>query len=312
MQATLIENNGNGRIAYDSLLMSDPEAFSALGNKIAIRIIKLLSEYPMSAIDVARKLKIHEQKIYYHTKKLEKAGIIYTISSEKRHGMTAKIFSVVSPVISTKLSNRGVELKENITIQTNQKVLELMSPFVTNNKLDSIIVVGDTYSHGKFDKGSDELNYMLDTLLFLGRFIDGFDKINSKLDVKIKENDLKSNLILIGNNKTNSLIERINSKLSLQFDNYGKETITSRVTGNIYNDPRVGFILKTTNPFNPEKKLFLIGGIGRRGAHAATLALTTYSNLLVESIKSFDDIVKVVKGFDSDGDDVIDSIKILE
>ncbi len=312
MQAVLIENNGSSRTAYDSLILDNPKSFSALNSKIAFKIVKSLAESPASAIDVSRKLKIHEQKVYYHVRRLERAGIIYTISNEKRHGMIAKIFSVVSPVIVAKLYDKGVEVKEGIKVGLDHKLLEFLSPFILDGNLNATIILGDTYSHGKFDKGSDEVNYMLDMLLFLGKFSNSFNESYSRLDVKIKDKELKNNLIIIGNNKTNSIIEKLNNKLNAYFDETGKESLTSKISGRNYSDPRIGVIIKTINPFDTSKKILLIGGIGRRGAQASALALTKYSNMLIESIKNFDDIVKVVRGFDSDGDDVIDSIKILE
>ncbi|MBU5536968.1 MAG: helix-turn-helix domain-containing protein [Candidatus Aenigmatarchaeota archaeon] len=312
MQATLIENNGNVRIAYDSLILDNPKAFSALNSKVALKIVKALAESPASAIDLSRKLKIHEQKVYYHIRRLEKAGIIYTISNERRHGMIAKIYSIVSPVIATKLCEKGVEIKENTDFGLDKKILEFLSPFVTDGKLNSFIIVGDTYSHGKFDKGSDELNYMVELLMFFGKFDGWSNETYSKLDTKVKDNELKNNLILIGNNKTNSIIEKINSKLPAYFDDTGKEALTSKITNTTYSDPRIGVIIKTKNPFNHDKSILVIGGIGRRGAQSATLALTKYRNMFVESIKNSDNIVKVVRGFDADSDDIIDTIKILE
>lgn len=311
MPAILIETNGNKRVAYDSLILNDPKSFSTLNNKIALRIVKMLADTPGPAIDIARKLKIHEQKIYYHIRKLEKAGIIYPISQERRLGMMAKIYSVVSPVIVAKLYDKGFEVKETTEFSLDYRFLEFLSPFVMDNKLNSFIVVGDTYSHGKFDKSSDEVNYMVDLLLFFGRFADGYEMYN-RIDVKIKENELKNNLILIGSNKTNSIIEKINNKLNVYFGDSEKEAITSKISGEIYSDLRIGVIAKTTNPFDSSKKILVIGGIGRRGSQAAALALTKYRGLFIESMKNTDDVVKIVKGFDSDGDDIIDSIKILE
>ena len=54
-------------------------------------------------MDLARKLEQHEQKIYYHLRNLEKAGIIKQTRTEQRYGMTAKIFDVISPVVATKM-----------------------------------------------------------------------------------------------------------------------------------------------------------------------------------------------------------------
>jgi len=312
MQATLIENNDNGRIAYDSLILSDPKALSVLNNKIAMKIVKLLAVTPCCAIDAARKLKIHEQKIYYHLRNLEKSGIVYPISQERRHGMIAKIYSVVSPIVAAKLFDKGTEIKETADLNVSENILKFFSPFIDNGRLNALVIIGDTYSHGRFDTTSTEGSYVLDFLIFLGRFINNWKFPYQKIDVKVSANDLKNNLILIGNNRTNSIIDKINDKLPISFDESGKEILTSKISKANYSDPRIGTILKITNPFDETKKILLVGGIGRRGAQAATLTITKYLTHFMQSIKSFDDISKVVKGFDKDGDDVIDSMKILE
>lgn len=313
MPSTLIESDERGRIAYDSLLVSDPTALSAFSNKLSLKIIKTLSEKPSCALDIARKLKVHEQKVYYHLKHLEKTGIVYPISTERRHGMIAKIYSVVSPVIAAKLFEKGFELKENIiTNNISPEIVKFFSPFIEDGKLNSLIVVGDTYSHGRFDKESDECNYMLDFIIFLGTLINEWNLQFYKLDIKTHENELKNNLILIGNNRTNSIIDKVNKHLSVCFDESGKEIIISKISGKNYSDPRTGLIIKTINPFDKTKKILIVGGIGRRGSQSASLAIVNRPNNLTQDLKSFDDIVKVVKGFDENGDDVIDSVKILE
>lgn len=312
MPATLIETNANERIAYDSVFLSDPTALGSLRNKLSLKIIKSLAESPACAIDIARRLKVHEQKIYYHLKNLEKAGIVYAISNERRQGMIAKIYSVVSPVIATKLFDKGIEVKENIDLGVSRDILNFLSPFVDGGKFNAVIIIGDSYSHGRFDASSTEGSYVLDFLIFLGRFIVNWEFPHFKIDVKVHNDDLKNNLILIGNNRTNSVIDKINDKLLINFDDSGKEVITSKISNGNYSDPRTGVIIKATNPFDETKKILILGGIGRRGIQASSLAVTKYLTQLMQSIKSFDDISKVVKGFDKDGDDVIDSIKILE
>ena len=43
-----------------------------LSSDLALKIVKLLVKKPMYPIEIAKELKVHEQKIYYHIKNLEK------------------------------------------------------------------------------------------------------------------------------------------------------------------------------------------------------------------------------------------------
>ncbi|MBI1978566.1 MAG: winged helix-turn-helix transcriptional regulator [Candidatus Aenigmarchaeota archaeon] len=310
MQATLIENDGNGRVAYDSLILSDPKALSALSSKLALKIVKTLAEAPISAIDISRKLKIHEQKVYYHTKKLEKAGIIYTISTEKRHGMTAKIYSVVSPVIAAKLHDRGMKIKDDDTFQMPVNISEFFSPFVTDGKLNAKIIIGDPSPHGKYNIGGTEGSHTIDLMLLIGRFLKSLEKANYKLDTEIRDHELKDNLILIGNNKTNAIIDKINSHLPLYFD-LEKNSIMSKSTGKSYKDDRCGLIVKYPNPFNKDKMILVIGGIRTRGIRSAIISIfKLLDNGLNFSNKG--NFNFVVQGFDKDSDMIIDDAVILE
>ena len=311
MQATLIENNGTGRMAYDSLILDNPKAFSALNSKIALKIVKALADSPASAIDVSRKLKIHEQKVYYHVRRLERAGIIYTISNEKRHGMIAKIFSVVSPVISAKLYDKGVEVKENIQLNISTTVSNFLDPFIKDGKLDGKIIIGDPSPHGTYGGIGTEGAHLTDMMLFLGRFLNSFNYPNYKLDTEIREGDLKNNLILIGNSRTNAIIDKVNSHSPIHFD-LQKNAIVSKITGTSYKDDRCGLISKFTSPFNKEKKILIIGGLRTRGIRAATISIFKLLDSNFINLKDTENVHYVVQGLDKDSDMVIDDAIILE
>lgn len=312
MPATLIESNENGRIAYDSLVVSDPTLLSALNNKFSLRIIKVLADNPSCPLDIARKLKVHEQKVYYHLKNLEKAGIVYTISSERRHGMIAKIYSVVSPVVAAKLFEKGVEVKvDSYTTVSSQTILNFFYPFIESGKLNSKIIIGDPYPHGKYDAGGTEGAHIIDLLLFFGQFLKEFNFPNYRLDTEITKEDLQSNLILIGNNRSNTVIEKINSNLPIRFDSE-KMSLISSITNNTYRDDRIGVVLKTKNPFNPEKMVLLIGGIRTRGIRSAVICILKYLENKFKNLKTNDEIAIIVQGLDKDGDKIIDEVKILE
>ncbi len=314
MQATLIENSDNGRIAYDSLILSDPKALSVLNSKIAMKIVKSLAETPCCAIDVARKLKIHEQKIYYHLRNLEKAGIVYIISQEKRHGMIAKIYSVVSPVVATKLFDRGVEVKENINSNVSKEVLDFLYPFIKEGNLNAKIIIGDPYPHGEWDMGATDGPHIADLILFLGSFLTNLKFPCYKLDTETREEDLKDNLILFGNPKSNLIINKINEqvKLPVFFDSTNGFSIHSTITKKTYDDSRVGILMKIENPFDKEKYVLILGGIKSRGVKAAVIAATQYIDYLVTEAKKNGEVIKVVQGLDKDGDSIIDKIKFLE
>jgi DNA-binding transcriptional ArsR family regulator len=312
MPATLIESTENGRIAYDSLLVSDPTLLSAFNNKLSLRIIKVLSDNPACALDIARKLKVHEQKIYYHLKSLEKTGIIYVISNERRHGMIAKIYSVVSPVISAKLFEGGSEIKERVySTVPSQALLNFFHPFIENGKINAKIVVGDPQPHGKYDVGGAESVHILDLLLFLGKYLDDFNFPNYRLDTEITKEELQNNLILIGNSRTNTIIDKIGDKLPIQFDPE-KLSLTSSRTKVTYKDERIGVIVKTANPFNPKKMILLIGGVKTVGITSSVICILKYHENKFKNIKNNDEILIISQGLDQDGDKIIDEIKILE
>ena len=63
-----------------------PEKLKLLLNNLTWKILLLLSKKEMYPMEVAKKLDIHEQKIYYHIRKLAKAGAIRKVKEEERKG----------------------------------------------------------------------------------------------------------------------------------------------------------------------------------------------------------------------------------
>ena len=54
----------------DIVVFDDPERLKAVLSKLSWRILQLLSEKEMYPMEVAKKLGVHEQKVYYHIRKL--------------------------------------------------------------------------------------------------------------------------------------------------------------------------------------------------------------------------------------------------
>lgn len=311
MPSILIESNESGRIAYDSLLVSDPTTLSAFSNKLSLKIIKALSENPACGLDIARKLKVQEQKVYYHLKHLEKTGIVYPISTERRHGMIAKIYSVVSPIIAAKLFERGSQIKETYSTAVSPNLVNFFYPFIDNGKLNAKIIIGDPDPHGKYDFSARESAYLSDFLLFLGKLLEEFNSPNYKLDTETTKEDLRNNLILIGNIRSNTIIEKINSTLPLHFDTEKPHIISSK-TNVTYNDDRIGVVIKTKNPLNMKKSILLLGSIRTKGINSSIICILKHIEHIFKNLKTNDEIAIIAQGLDKDGDKIIDDVKILE
>lgn len=312
MNFSLIEDKGDVKVAYDSILVP-PRKMNIFNSDLSLQIINELVKEPGCAMDLARKMGQHEQKIYYHLRKMENVGIIRMTGTEKRYGMSAKIYSVVSPVISTKLFDDGheIEKKNRHSLLEDKNVQEFLSPFIKNGNLNATVVIGDPYSHGRFDKSSHEGPYAFDIAMFFGGLLKEFRYPHYKLDTEVTGADLKGNLILIGNQKSNVIIDKINDKLPIYFDTEKDFKVVSRETKKSYNDPRVGVVMKINNPSNPKKKILVLGGIGSRGSRSVAIAFTENMKKITERSNN-GNVKMIVKGFDRSGDRIIDDIEILE
>ncbi len=310
MKASLIENRGDVKISYESLLVA-PKKLSVFNSDLALRIVNELAKAPGCAMDLARSLKEHEQKIYYHLRKLENVGIVKPIGTEKRYGMTAKIYSMTCPVIATKLYEDGQPLEKTSSV-IDPNVMKFFYPFIEDGELNAKIIIGDTYSHGRFDSESTEGPYAFELGVLLGNLMSTLKFPHYKFDTEVSKDDLKENLILIGNPQTNILIDKINNHLPVYFDEKNRFCITSKNTSKVYEDARVGIIAKMQSPFEKTKKILVLGGRGRRGTQSAILACTKHFSKISKKLDDDGEVVTVVKGFDRDGDKVIDDIVILE
>ncbi len=310
MKASLVENRGDGKVSYESLVVA-PRKLSVFNSDLSLRIVNELVRSPGCAMDLARNLKEHEQKIYYHLRKLEDVGVVKPIGTEKRYGMIAKIYSMTCPVIATKLYEDGHPVEKKSSVK-DPNMMKFLYPFVEDGELKAKIVIGYTYSHGRFDTESTEGPYAFELGILLGNLIGKLKFPHYKFDTELRKSDLKENLIIIGNSQTNILVDKLNGQLPVFFDEKNKFYITSKNTNKVYDDARVGVIAKIRSPFDKNKKILLLGGRGRRGTQSAIIACTKHFNKVFKSVDSEVDIIKVVKGFDREGDKVIDDVVVLE
>ena len=278
----------------------------SITTELAQKIIHLILKEAMYPIDIAKSLKMHEQKIYYHFRNLEKAGIIKVVKKETRQGATANFYGLVEPAVVIKF--RDFETTSKIGSIKNES--DFLEPFIKDGKLDSMIIVGSPDPHGPDKARSRDGYYGMDLALFLGTFLNYVPKFNVKLDTEVRDEDLLHNLILIGGPVVNKIVDKVNSKLPIRFEN---GNIKSDVTNETYPQDECGIIVKTKNPFNKDKFILVVAGKRFSGTRAAIIAFLkdfkkiTHGNLHNPLVQA-----KVVEGIDLDSDGIIDDIEFRE
>ncbi|MCP3683441.1 MAG: S-layer protein [bacterium] len=302
-----MEKRKNEILSLPAKELSAKDAKS-LGSDLAFKILKLLSKKPMYPIELANELKVHEQKIYYHIRNLEKCGAISIVKEEDMQGAKAKYYAAEKPAFVVKL--KELEPAQKIQLRGDSTFLE---PFIKDGQLNSLIVVGSPDPHGPDKARSRDGYYGIDLALFLGTFLNYAPSFHVKLDTEVKEEDLKKNLILVGGPIVNKVTGKINNKLPVRFDEKSKWSVKSTVSNRFYHSDEIGVIVKTKNPFNSEKNILLIAGKRHAGTRAAIIAfLKNFKEVSDGNIHNKNIKAKIVEGIDLDSDGIIDDVDIRE
>ncbi len=279
----------------------------AMGSELAEKILKLIAQRPHYAAELAKELKVHEQKIYYHIRNLEKHGIIKVVKKETKQGAIARYYDLTES--SFVLRFKPFEPMHKIhTIKDEYK--NFLEPFIVDGNLNTLIIVGSPDPHGPDKARSRDGYYGMDLALFLGTFLNYVPRLNIKLDTETREDDLKNNLILIGGPIVNKITERFNDKLPIRFTD---NNITSSITNQTYTSDETGLIVKRKNPFDSTKQILLVAGKRHSGTRATIIAfLKHFDEICQGNTKNPKILAKVVEGIDLDSDGVVDEVEIKE
>lgn len=277
---------------------------SALAKKILMSIVEK-EKYPKQ---ISKELKENEQKIYYHIRNLEKAGIIKVVKQETVHGTVAKFYKVSEPALVVKF--KDLVPKQEIS-PADEKVARFLSPFIIDGKLDARIIVGSPDPHGPEKARSRDGYYGMDLALFLGTFLNYVPEINVRLDTETVESDLKENLIVIGGPIVNSVAGKLNKHLPVYFA--PDKNIYSKISKTSYSSDETGLIVKIKNPYNPEKSVLVVAGKRFSGTRAAITAfLKGFKEIYSGNKFRRGTMAKVVEGLDMDSDGVVDAVEFRE
>ncbi len=301
-------------------IVRDPQKLKMILDKLSWVILGMLSEREMYPLEIARKLQVHEQKVYYHIRKLAKAGAITVVREEEKKGATAKYYKATSPAFGIELPREYRLIQGLSLLGLNEHINKFFREFINGNSMfEAKIVVGSPTPHGPFRTSARDGHYASHLTFFLGQFAKMPEEFAIKLDVDVKaEKEEKNNLILVGGPGTNLLTQEVNDYLPIRFNMQPSENgfmfggLVSRKTGSVYTADVVGLIAKIVNPWDETKRILVLAGNKAVGTKACVLALTNYWEKTLKDYDGEDTFAKVIQGLDLDGDGKVDSIEILE
>lgn len=305
-------------MAKDITIFEDPEILRSVLNKLSWKILQLLSEKEMYPMEVARKLNVHEQKVYYHIRKLTKAGVIKVVREEEKKGAVAKYYKASFPAMGVELPFGYQKINRFPVTNIDEKMKQFLSPLIKDGTFDGKIVVGSPDPHGPFKAKARDGHYAAYLTLFLGQLVDLPEDFPIKLDVDVKaEKEESNNLILVGGPGTNLITQEFNEFLPICFNMMPSEHgfllggLVSEKTQKVYTADNIGLIARIPNPCNRNKRVIVLAGNKAVGTKACVLALTKFWK---KTLKNFSDeqFAVVIQGFDLDGDGKVDSIEVLE
>jgi DNA-binding transcriptional ArsR family regulator len=314
----LLSRKGTQLIAKEIAVFEDPERLKTVLNKLSWKILQLLSEEEMYPMEVAKKLGIHEQKVYYHIRKLAKAGAIKVVREEDKKGATAKYYRATFPAMGIELPFGHQKINRISATNIDEKTQQFLGPFIKDGVFDGKIVVGSPDPHGPFKARARDGHYAAYLTLFLGQFVNLPEDFPIKLDVDVKaEKEEVNNLIVVGGPGTNLITQDVNEHLPIHFNMIPSEHgfllggLVSEKTHKVYTADTMGVIAKIPNPWSNKKSIIVLAGNKAVGTKACVLALT---NFWKKTLKKFDGkkFAVVIQGFDLDGDGKVDSIEVLE
>jgi len=267
---------------------------------LRLNILRELAKEPSYPKQLAKKLGVAEQLVYYHVRKLEAVGLIKVEGIEEVRGAVAKKYGVP-------FNGLLFKLREQVLPQWRSSS-ELLRSFVEQGV---VIVVGSPDIHGPFLARARDQHLAAKLSLLLGLM--GAVDVEIKLDTEVSEADLQRNLMCLGGPAINTLTWRLNKELPIYFNFERENQIVSRISGKVYGEDVNGVVEVLRNPFAEGRRIAVLAGRRIEGTRASVVAFTQRLSE-VEKGNVYDRSVtaKVVEGIDRDSDGLIDDVVFLE
>jgi DNA-binding transcriptional ArsR family regulator len=276
-------------LMYSAIVSRDPLILKAIAHPIREKILEMTLKEPMYPVEIAKKLKMIEQKIYYHIKILKRAGVIEEVEERQMRGGKARLIVPRSTAFGY--------------IMQKAKGGEVVSysdypPFVSGGVVNAKIVVGSPDPHGQNRARARDGHLASEIASFFGR-MGTIPWPFVFTDIELR--DLSGNLVVLGGPVVNMVAGKVNNLLPVKF-----EDRSIKAGGKEYTEDWCGFAAVADNPEDLGKKIMVIAGRTGSGTRAAILGFRKYFSKVLE--KGY----IIVQGFDEDGDGIVDSIDLLE
>ena len=315
----LLDEEGKTQKIKEIAIIEDSQKLKMILDKLSWKIFVALSEKEMYPLELAKKLGIHEQKVYYHIRKLVKAGAITVAREEEKKGAIAKYYKITSTAFGIELPQGYTTIRKLPLMGIDEKIQSFFKEFIGKaGEFEGKIVVGSPTPHGPFKTSARDGHYASYLTFFMGQFANMPEEFAIKLDVDVKaEKEEKSNLILVGGPGTNLLTQELNDHLPIRFNMRPSEQgylfggLVSQKSS-VYTADAVGLIAKIVNPWDETKRIIVLAGNKAVGTKACVLALTTFWKKTLKNYTGDNTFATVIQGFDMDGDGKVDSIEVLE
>jgi len=308
----IVQNPDGGSVIKQLHLVDDPADLNAISSALAWKILEELKTKPDFPGSVAKKLHVHEQKVYYHIRRLTAAGLLKVVKQEQRRGGVCRYYAPVADAFGAQLRGKGTPIAAGFGA-TPAKLREFLGEFSREGVLDAFVVVGSPHPHGPFLTVARDSPYAVQLGLRLGQLFAPPKGLTLRLDTEVKAEGLeKSNMMLVGGPVANIVSMDANEHLKVRFEWRDAWKIQSSITGRTYSEEYSGLIAKVPNPWRAERKLLLLWGLHYMGTLAAILGVTQLSEKVLGDYHGEDEFYKVVLGLDRDGDGKLDDVSVLE
>jgi hypothetical protein len=246
----------------------------------------MLANGPGYPAEIARALRMHHQTVYYHMKRLEKAGLVTRVKSEVIRGGEATSFALSSDGYAVEFATKGEQLPAFPASGRSKAFGRFFKEFTTDGQLDGWIVVGSPMPHGETGTQARDGHYAVQLGFALGQFVKLPDRFPVKLDVDIKSEKLEaSNLIVVGGPRTNMISEELNPHLPVGF----KQGVWGPIVdsqGGEYSSELDCIVVKGRNPWDETKTVVVAAGLTAAGTKAAIIGLCNFAETLFQRYRS--------------------------
>ncbi|MEM3436935.1 MAG: ArsR family transcriptional regulator [Nitrososphaerales archaeon] len=312
MRKELIVREKDSFLIKNILIFDEPSKMKPALNPLSWKILNLLAQKPMYPADIAKSLKIYEQKVYYHIRQLHKIGLLSIEREELIKGALAKYYKITYPAFGVELPFGERKLNVLDPSFPDEKILSFFREFLASGTFHGRIIVGSPEPHGPYKASARDGHYAVQLAFFLGQFSKMPNDFIIRLDVDIKaEKEERNNLILLGGPGTNLITADFNKYLPIKFNeqNYWAGLLDAQ--GRTFNDDHDGLIAKIPNPYDEKKSVIVLAGLRYIGTKSAVIAITNFAKEVLKNYHDEKEWAIVVRGFDLNGDGKVDSVEVL-